>query len=133
MDQWASSRTKLLSLKATTNHYKDYYMAACQQPNITEKKIKDYESVHDKLGWKTFDMYVKCRTLMWKVEFCATDLWKTTCSCPVFANEYACKHSMGVAVRLNYMDVPATSTVIPIGQKRKRGRPVTVGPALSYT
>ena len=130
--QWASSSTKMLSVKATCNQFKTYYVAACKLPNITEKKIKDYDSVHSNLSWKSFDTYVKSTISVWKVNICPTDIWKSNCTCPVYATDYACKQSMRIAIRLQHLDVPSTAKTIPIGQKRKRGRPAKVGPALSY-
>ena len=59
------------------------------------------------------------------------DSWTNgTCSCPVFLKQYVCKHLIGVAIRLKKAKPPAAAKSIPIGQKRRRGRPKLAKPAL---
>lgn len=57
-------------------------------------------------------------------------LFGSNCNCPVFDTEYICKHIVGVSIRLKLVTPPAEAKTIPIGQKRKRGRPSKTKPAL---
>lgn len=52
------------------------------------------------------------------------------CDCGRFFKEYMCDHVIGVALRLKCLTVPNEAKTIPIGQKRKRGRPAKSKPAL---
>lgn len=45
------------------------------------------------------------------------------CNCPAFLKEYMCKHIIGLSIRMKFVSAPAEAKSIPIGQKRKRGRP----------
>ncbi len=57
--------------------------------------------------------------------------WKTSkCNCPVFVKNYMCKHVVGMGIRLKYCKPPPAAKTIPIGEKRKRGRPSKAKPAL---
>jgi len=50
--------------------------------------------------------------------------------CPAFFKNYICKHAVGMAIRLKYCKPPAAAKTVPIGEKRKRGRPAKAKPAL---
>ncbi len=57
--------------------------------------------------------------------------WKEgRCSCPSFFKTFLCKHIIGLAIRLKYVKPPPEAKQIPIGEKRKRGRPKKAGKAL---
>lgn len=53
-----------------------------------------------------------------------------TCTCPNFYKMYMCKHIIGLSIRLKYAVPPVEAKNIPLGQKRKRGRPSKAKPAL---
>lgn len=55
---------------------------------------------------------------------------KGSCNCPAYGKNYVCKHVIGLAIRLKYISPPPEAKTIPIGQKRKRGRPTKTKPAL---
>ena len=50
---------------------------------------------------------------------------------PYFLKNYKCKHVEGIAIRLKMVDPPSEAKSVPLGEKRKRGRPKKVGVALS--
>jgi hypothetical protein len=52
------------------------------------------------------------------------------CTCPTFFKMYMCKHVIGLSIRLKYTVPPVEAKNIPLGQKRKRGRPSKAKPAL---
>jgi len=45
------------------------------------------------------------------------------CSCFQFKKYYSCKHALGLQVRMNLVEVPPQARNVPLGRKRKRGRP----------
>jgi uncharacterized Zn finger protein len=55
---------------------------------------------------------------------------KSKCNCPAFLKNYTCKHVVGMAIRLKYCKPPSAVETMPIGEKRKRGRPAKAKPAL---
>ena len=59
-----------------------------------------------------------------------SDWKKSKCNCPAFFKNYICKHVVGMAIRLKYCKPPPAAKTVPIGEKRKRGRPAKAKPAL---
>lgn len=53
-----------------------------------------------------------------------------TCTCPQFLKHYMCKHVYGLAICLKLVTPSLQSKQIPLGQKRKRGRPALATKAL---
>lgn len=53
------------------------------------------------------------------------------CDCSQFFKKYLCEHIIGIAIRLKLVAVPTEAKNVPIGQKRKRGRPAKAKPALN--
>jgi uncharacterized Zn finger protein len=58
------------------------------------------------------------------------DWKKSKCNCPVFFKNYICKHIVGMAIRLKYCKPPPAAKTVPVGEKRKRGRPAKANPAI---
>lgn len=88
----------------------------------------------ESLIWTSFDNFRKFYFRKCIVSF-ATPLNKTnwekgTCDCSEFFKEYICKHIVGIALRLKLVEAPIEAKSIPIGQKRKRGRPAHAKAAL---
>jgi hypothetical protein len=52
------------------------------------------------------------------------------CNCKYFKKKYICFHSLGTEILLNLKIAPAEAWAVPIGKKRKRGRPSKAAPAL---
>ena len=81
-------------------------------------------------NWKRFDTYIRHQNSIWMVTFNTTN-WKTSsCTCPTFFKTYLCKHIVGVALMSKLFAVPPEAKAIPLGQKRKRGRPAKSRKAL---
>lgn len=53
-----------------------------------------------------------------------------SCSCPFFFLNYKCKHIVGLAIRNQSAEAPIEAKLVPIGQKRRRGRPSKARSAL---
>jgi hypothetical protein len=52
------------------------------------------------------------------------DNWKQgKCTIPYFLKKYTSMHLVGLAIRLKYVKPLPVAKDIPIGQRRKRGRP----------
>lgn len=69
--------------------------------------------------------------LKWKTTIVKENvLSKSICNCPAFGTEYICKHIIGLAIRLKLVTPPPEAKTIPIGEKRKPGRPSKTKPAL---
>lgn len=53
------------------------------------------------------------------------------CDCSNGFKKYLCEHMVGIALRLKVISAPAEAKTIPLGQKRKRGRPAKAKKALN--
>ena len=54
------------------------------------------------------------------------------CSCSEFLKNYICKHSLGIMQQLEMVNVPEEATLLPLGVKRKPGRPKKALSALQF-
>lgn len=69
--------------------------------------------------------------LKWKTSIVKENvLSNSICNCPAFGTEYICKHIVGLAIRMKLVTPPPEAKTIPIGEKRKPGRPSKTKPAL---
>lgn len=81
--------------------------------------------------WENFDAFKKNISLGWST-IVPNEKWIAgSCNCPEFLKKFICKHVVGIAIRRRQLEVPFEAKQVPIGQKRKRGRPKLVGKALS--
>lgn len=80
--------------------------------------------------WETFDDFKKTAFVQWQVDTSNEDCKKWTCNCPAFMKSYMCKHVVGVALRLKLAIAPDEAKIVPIGTKRKKGRPAKAKKAL---
>lgn len=61
------------------------------------------------------------------------DNWiKGSCDCYQYFKLYMCVHILGIALRMKFVTAPDEAKTIPIGRKRKRGRPALAKPALVW-
>jgi len=75
------------------------------------------------MKWSSFDEYRELTTSIWVIVLNVTDLDACSCTCPIFLKKSHCKHTLGMKIRKKLVDVPAGAKDVPIGRKRKRGRP----------
>ncbi|XP_048481537.1 uncharacterized protein LOC125489545 [Plutella xylostella] len=87
--------------------------------------IKDEYTLRERLPLSRFLTVFK-----WQVDLPHNDWMQGKCNCPAFYKNYMCKHIMGLAIRLKFANPPPEAKNVPIGQKRKRGRPSKSRPAL---
>jgi len=124
--QWAKSN-KIVTSKILGNSV-EYYCPAGDEGKVTEEQI---ENVLD-MRWNTFDQFKKRSFAVWIVNLPNdSDKWKEgKCTCPCFLKKYMCKHVIGLSIRLKYVKPPPSAKQIPIGEKRRRGRPKKATKAL---
>lgn len=85
--------------------------------------------------WTTFKEFVGSFEIVHvKYEYpMSADNWRfACCDCAMGFKQYLCEHIVGIAIRLKIAEVPAEAKNVPLGQKRKRGRPAKPKPALQF-
>ena len=117
--QWVKSHKSILSNEC--NNLVQCYIPAGDETKITNVDI----DVMKKMKWYSFDQYKNKAFNIWYVTLPVDKLkWLDgVCNCPAFFKKFMCKHVVGMAVRLNYCKPPPAAKNIPIGEKRRRGRP----------
>ena len=84
------------------------------------------------LKWNTFQQFKEKAFSVWFVTLPKekSQWMKGICNCPSFFKKYMCKHVVGLAIRSRFCTPPVAAKNIPIGQKRRRGRPSKAKKAL---
>ena len=95
----------------------EYYTCSLNSALLTEYKNKEGK-------WRSFSEFVKLEYGVRRIHI------KEGCTCSMYLKVNVCKHHLGMEIRLKMVDVPAEAKVIPLGQKRKRGRPSKARKAL---
>lgn len=112
-----------------TQTYVSYKIPA--DPNRT-----DVEQMSTDINWATFKQFKEECFAFYVTNFPAPfskDNWmKGSCDCYQYFKLYMCVHILGIALRMRYVTVPDEAKTIPIGRKRKRGRPALAKPALVW-
>lgn len=84
--------------------------------------------------WRSFKDFLTNHFASCSVSFpspVTKDNWlEGVCDCSHFFKSYICMHVVGIALRLRLVYAPDECKTIPIGRKRKRGRPALAKPAL---
>ena len=126
--QWFQKNKKVHVDDSNENHTV-YSVSAKNLPIISIPKINSYQKKIKNCDWKDFEDYVKCTTSLWQIRIpreatLENAKWKYgSCTCPDFAKHHVCKHLIGLAFRTKLCVIPLIAKNIPIGEKRKRGRP----------
>ena len=109
-----------------TKHLKHPYIPARDSDSIPQKDLNQYK----KQRFTTFNQFKKSFDI-WCLEIEHDLSWrKAKCNCPAFLKNYICKHVVGMGIRLKHCKPPFAAKTVPIGEKRKRGRPAKVKMAL---
>ena len=75
--------------------------------------------------FQSFQSYRECRMSVWLVEWdTQSDLWN--CSCIPWVKHKICKHEVALKVVIGKHVFSANASDIPVGEKRKRGRPAAI-------
>lgn len=109
---WSISEPKFIQVKDV------HYVYSTASKSSRAKIEKKYISSFAKCNWGTFDIYSQIRNSIW-----AVNLHKDTCTCREFFKKYICKHLVGLQYKLQIIPPPDAAKSLPLGEKRKRGRP----------
>lgn len=105
-----------------------YVSSTSTNQPISTKLLSAYKETEGK--WKTFEEFKKYNYSIWIITIVYNNLNESACTCPYFLKHLQCKHVLGMKIRLKLVDVPNEAKLIPLGQKRKRGRPAKSKKAL---
>lgn len=87
-------------------------------------------------SYQTFDEFKKAQHSNIRVKFPAPytrENWsRGSCNCCNYFKLYMCEHILSISMRMRYICAPEEAKSIPIGAKRKRGRPAFAKAALVY-
>lgn len=127
---WATSVTKVLEKKLTSNRGKVTYFLSVETDIIDQKVVDAYTNNK----WKSFADFVQFASTIREVTFEINpqipEQWRTgTCTCREYFKEYICEHVVGMSLRLHLIEMP--NNLKQLSQMKKRGRPSKPGPALS--
>lgn len=115
--QWAISPSA--ALQRDTEDGTEYFVSSSRVKEVvTPKTLRRYEKREGR--WVNFDDFKSWRTEIWKITVSPAGL---ACSCPSFLKNGQCKHALGIQIRQREVVVPPEAKTVPLGQKRKRGRP----------
>lgn len=135
-----------ISLEMWTNAYNwaklDVKMLADESQSLVSYKIPadpnrtDVDQLRSDIDWTTFKQFKEECFSFYNATFSAPlakDNWmKGSCDCYQYFKLYMCVHILGIALRMRYVTAPDEAKTIPIGRKRKRGRPALAKPALVW-
>lgn len=86
------------------------------------------------LDWNTFEEFktnnFACDYVKFPKPFTKENWLEGNCSCKDFFKNFICQHVIGISLRMKYVIAPDEAKNIPLGQKRKRGRPALAKAAL---
>lgn len=86
--------------------------------------------------WTAFDEYKREAFAVTHTSFSypvTSENWLfAECDCSDGFKLFVCQHMVGIALRLKIVTAPSEAKTIPIGQKRKPGRPPKSKPALQF-
>ena len=120
--QWALEKHKTLERGHPSPHCRQYFVASSKKKEqLTAAFLK--KMLNADLKWKTYDEFRKYSSEVWIVTINSEDLLSSTCTCPPFLKHKSCKHVLGLQIRLKLIQAPQEAKEVPLGQKRKRGRP----------
>ena len=109
-----------------------YFFPAGEKDDLNGDKVYPYLTKVEGASSSTFDYFTKSRFSMWCVtdESNKSDVHRMWCTCPSWLKKKLCKHVIALSATLRIIEIPEVARRVPIGQKRKRGRPSLAAPAL---
>lgn len=107
-----------------------HFIASGERKKVAESDISKFMKEFQRPSWRNFNCFKKYQCAVWAVSITGNDWQAGSCTCPVFMKSYTCKHLLGIAIFKKFLTVSEEAKAIPIGQKRKRGRPTAVKKAL---
>lgn len=122
--QWVKLNKKVTS--AVFDEVTEYYCPSGELLAVSNEQIRQTRT----RKWTSFNLFRKRAFSLWIVKIIDQDWQNGTCSCPKFRKEFKCKHLSRLAIHLKLVKPPAAAKQVPIGEKRKRGRPKKAKTAL---
>jgi len=121
--QWSQAQPDIKFRTSGDGNHVTYFISASGKPKLKEDEINKYLRVTSNCSWRTFDGYLSSITRLWMVTLNKSN-WKLSgCTCPFYLKKNICKHIVGLAINLKLTELSASAKDIPLGKKRKRGRP----------
>ena len=103
----------------------EYYCPAGEKEALQEEEICRVV----KRKWNTMGQFTRRAFSVWIVR--VPENWlDSNCTCASFQKQFKCKHVIGLAIRTKKVKPPPAAKQVPLGQKRKRGRPAKSKKAL---
>lgn len=135
--QWTQSENAKFSKFRKMNEDTTYWFVASSSNKGTKVKDTGINKLIRKIKtpqFHSFDSFKKFLFDMWMIKLCKSKegvAWnECSCTCPSFQKRYICKHVLGIAMKLKLLEPPSEAKSVPIGGKRKRGRPKKSSKAL---
>jgi len=126
--QWTAKKPQLKTRKQSDDI--TWYFASPNGANLKEQDISKFLRMNKNISWRSFNSYVECQNSLRMISFNCANLHASNCTCNFFKKSYTCKHIVGIAILTKILQVPPEAKNIPIGTKRKRGRPAKAKKAL---
>lgn len=125
--QWVKLKPKLFEEKEDKTTF--FYTKSRNATEVlTQEDVQIWKDTH--LKWECFDTFRKSQEIVKITLYSENDKMTSRCTCSSFLKQYVCKHSLGLLVIMKHAKVPIEAKSVPLGQKRKRGRPAIAKKAL---
>ena len=133
---WTASLTRWINRNerlrfSCKNDHKKYAITMMNEVSfgkpITQNIFKDFIFHNGK--WSSFEIFKRYNYGVWIITVDHGSK-EASCTCPQFLKKSQCKHSLGMLIRLKPREAPEAARSLPLGQKRKRGRPAKAKRAL---
>lgn len=107
---------------------KSFYVYHGTEDKIERSDLKTYKQ----RSWMTFLHFSKNIFKIWCISIPdgKDNFRNSTCTCPCFLKFFACKHVLGLGIRLHLTKLPPNLKTVE-RKPRRPGRPKRIGPALS--
>lgn len=116
-----------ISIQNEHNDFETIFTIPTDKQNIEN-------AIRNKNSWTDFNEFKSRNFAFVDVTFplpCHKDNWlEGKCTCAFFMKNFNCMHVLGLALRMKLVCVPDAAKNLPLGQKRKRGRPALAKAAL---
>lgn len=128
--EWAKSGKSVITEADASNKMDHYFVPTGDAMVVSSESVDVYKA----LAYDSFDDFYTKHFKLWRVSMSRdrNHFDETTCTCPVFFKMYTCKHMIGMGLRMKHLDIPAAINLVG-GRRRRKGRPLKIGPALSKT
>lgn len=124
---WAKSKA-VISKPMLFDDYDRYFCPANGEISFSQEDLKNTQT----MNWNTFKRFRDRAFKIWIIDLPKdkTNWADGRCTCPNFFKKFMCKHILALALRLKLAQPPVEAKSVPIGEKRRRGRPKKAAKAL---